>query len=81
MASLRVLNRSGDLKISWNPADVARGDPEALAAVREAERIFAHERAQGSMAFRVRQGAPAERLTTLDPLAEETVMIPPMAGG
>jgi hypothetical protein len=81
MASLRVLNRNGDLKITWNPADLARGDSEALAAIREAERIFAQERARGAMAFRVHHGATAERLDALDPFAEETVVIPPMVGG
>ena len=81
MATLRVLNRSGDRRVSWSTADLLHGDPEAQAAVREAERIFTHERERGAVAFRVRPGAPAERLEALDPLADETVLIPPMVGG
>jgi hypothetical protein len=81
MATLRVLNGSGDRRISWSANDLAKGDPEAQAAVREAERIFARERSLGGAAFRVRPGAPAERVDTFDPLAEDTVLIPPMVGG
>jgi hypothetical protein len=81
MATLRVLNGSGDRRITWNTEGFANNDPEALAAVREAERIFAHERARGALAFRVRPGGIAERLQGFDPLAEETLMIPAMVGG
>jgi hypothetical protein len=81
MARLRVLNGKGDQSISWDPADVERGDPEALAAVQEAERIFAHERARGAVAFRAQPGAPAQQVETLDYYADETLLIPPMVGG
>jgi hypothetical protein len=81
MATLRVLNGGGDRRITWSTEALARGDAEAQAAVREAERIFAHERARGAVAFRVLPGAPAERLEALDPQAEDTVLIPPMVGG
>jgi transcription elongation GreA/GreB family factor len=81
MPTLRVLNRHGDDRISWSAERLAQGDPEAEAAVREAERLFARERSRGAVAFRIRQGAVAERLETLDPLADETVLIPPMVGG
>ena len=81
MATLRILNRSGDRRISWSTADLLHGDAEAQAAVREAERIFMRERARGAVAFRVHPGALAERLETLDPMADETVLIPPMVGG
>ena len=81
MASLRVLNSSGDRQISWSTVDLARGDPEAMAAVREAERIFAHERQRGSVAFQVEPGAPGRRVDVFDPSADETLMLPPMVGG
>jgi hypothetical protein len=81
MAMLRVLNGSGDRRISWSAKSLAEGDAEAQAAVREAERIFARERERGGVAFRVRPGAPAERIDAFDPLAEDTVLIPPMVGG
>jgi hypothetical protein len=81
MPTLRVLNQSGDNRVTWSADGFARGDPEAQAAVREAERIFARERARGAIAFRLRPGALAERLDSLDPQAEDTVLIPPMMGG
>jgi len=81
MATLRVLNRSGDRRVTWSPERLVQGDPEAEAVVREAERIFARERERGAVAFRVRPGAPAERLDALDPFAEDTILIPHMVGG
>jgi hypothetical protein len=82
MASLRVMNGSGDQQVSWSTTELANGDPEAQAAVREAERIFERERARGAVAFRVGPGAPAEKLEVLNPLAEEeVVLIPQVVGG
>ena len=81
MSTLHVLNRQGDEHISWNAQALEQGDPEALAAVREAERIFAQERRRGAVAFRVVPGAAAERIEALDPQAEEIIMLPPIAGG
>jgi hypothetical protein len=81
MPTLRVLTASGDRSIAWSTDQLEHGDPEAQAAVREAERLFAHERERGATALRVRAGLPAERLDAFDPLAEETVVIPPMVGG
>ena len=57
------------------------GDAEANAAIREAERIFAHERARGATAFRVEEGKPVERLERFDPQASQIVMVPRVAGG
>jgi len=81
MGTLRILNGSGDQRISWSAAGLVEGDAEAQAAVREAEQIFARERERGGVAFRVQPGAPAERIDTFDPLAENTMLIPPMVGG
>jgi hypothetical protein len=81
MARLRILNGTGDKSISWNPVELERGDAEAQAAVREAERIFHDARAQGAVAFRAQPGLPAERIDTFDYNAEETLLIPPMVGG
>jgi hypothetical protein len=82
MATLRVLNGSGDRQIRWSTQGLADGDAEALAAVREAEQIFARERERGGAAFRVRPGVAAERVHAFDPFAEEdTLLIPPMVGG
>ena len=81
MATLRVLNGHGDTRVTWNVDALTQGDPEGEAAVKEAERIFAAERARGAVAFRIRPGAPAERVTEFDPLVEDTILIPPMVGG
>ena len=82
MASLRILNASGDTRLSWDETAYAAGDPDALAAVREAERVFEEARAAGGEAFRVEAGAPAERVTRLSPaLSEDVLIIPRMVGG
>jgi hypothetical protein len=81
MSTLRVLSRHGDDGYRWDPRRVAFGDPEALAAVREAERIFAEARARGGSAFRIEHGRPATRLETFDPQAEEIVLMPRVIGG
>ena len=82
MASLSILNASGDTTVTWDEHAFAQGDPTAQAAVAEAERLFAEARAAGSEAFRVQSGALAERLTTLDPrVAADVVIVPRMVGG
>jgi hypothetical protein len=81
MPTLRVLSVRGDDGVSWSAEALERGDAEAEAAVREAERIFAREVGRGATAFRVRPGAPAERVEELDPRAGDVVLIPPLVGG
>lgn len=81
MNTLRVLSRQGDERRMWDPCLVRNGDREALAAVREAERIFAQEWARGSTAFLVRQGQPPVRIETFDPQAEQIVVVPRTIGG
>lgn len=81
MARLRVMSWRGDSTYEWDPQRVATGDPEAEAAIREAERIFRDERARGAVAFRVLPGEQGERIEQFDPNAEQIVMIPRIAGG
>ena len=81
MATLRVLSARGDTAIEWDQQKAEAGDPEALAALREAERIFAEQRARGATAFGVEAGRPAERLERFDPRAEQVVVVPRVAGG
>jgi len=78
---LRVISKRGDDRVHWAEQDALAGDAEALAAIREAERIFAHERARGATAFRVEPGKPVERLEQFDPQASEIIMVPKVAGG
>jgi hypothetical protein len=81
MGVLRVLSRSGDDRYTWTRASATIATDESDAAVREAERIFAEQRARGATAVRKAPGKPAERIDTFDPEAEEIVMIPRVIGG
>ena len=81
MATLRVLSALGDTAVEWDQQKAEAGDPEALAALREAERIFAEQRAGGATAVRVEAGRPAERLDRFDPAAEQVVIVPRVVGG
>ncbi len=62
MGMLRIISHRGDDRLLWNEQDARAGDAEAMAALREVERIFAQERARGATAFRVEAGKPVERL-------------------
>lgn len=81
MGVLRVLSHHGDDRVTWDRAAVKAGDVEAIAAVREAERIFAEQRARGATAVRAQPHGPAQRIDTFDPEAEQIVMIPRVVGG
>ena len=81
MSVLRILSHLGDSAISWDAERAAAGEADSLAAVAEAERIFAEERARGATAFRTLPGRPAERLDRFDPTAPEIIMVPRIAGG
>jgi hypothetical protein len=81
MANLRILSAAGDSLVEWDTTRAREGDPDALAAVREAERIFNEQRARGATAFVVARDQPARRLDQFDPAAEQVVMVPRVAGG
>src|SRR5215467_9612063 len=78
---LRVMSRRGDDRVTWDEQSVLAGDPEATAAVREAERIFEQERAKGATAFRIDPGKPAQRIVEFDQTAEQIVLVPRVVGG
>jgi hypothetical protein len=81
MGVLRVISKHGDDCVQWNELDVQAGDAEAMAAIREAERLFAQERARGATAFRVAPGKPTERIEQFDPQAEQIFLVPRVIGG
>ena len=56
-------------------------DPKALAAVREAERIFGEQHRARATTFRVESGRVLVRIDTFDPAAEQIVMVPRLVGG
>jgi len=75
------MSRRGDDRVTWDEQKARADDSEAIAAVREAERIFAQERAKGATAFRVEPGKPTHRIEQFDPTAEQIVMVPRVVGG
>ena len=80
MGMLRIMSRKGDERIVWDNK-ASTNDLEALAAIREAERIFNEERARGATAFKVDSGKLVERIETFDHTAEQIVMVPRVVGG
>lgn len=81
MGTLRVMSRNGDERVQWDAAHLRGGDQEAEAAVREAERIFAEQRARGATAFKVVPGQSPIRIDKFDPEAEQIMMVPRVTGG
>ena len=81
MGMLRVISKRGDNRLRWNEQDALAGDAEAMAAIQEAERIFARERARGATAFRVAPGKPVERIEQFDAQASQIIMVPRVVGG
>ncbi|WP_246035526.1 hypothetical protein [Dictyobacter kobayashii] len=78
---LRVMSRRGDDRLTWDEQKIQTGDPEAVAAVKEAERIFEQEKAKGATAFRVTDGNPVQRIDKFDATAEQIVLVPRVVGG
>jgi hypothetical protein len=78
---LRVMSRRGDDRIIWDSRKAEANDPEALAAIREAERIFNEEQVRGSTTFKVETGKGAERIEKFDRTAEQIVIVPRVVGG
>lgn len=81
MGMLRVMSHRGDDRIEWDLTKVEMIDAEAVAAVREAERIFDEQRARGATAFKVTEGKPVERIESFDRTAEQIVIVPRVVGG
>src|SRR3989440_12779725 len=78
---LRVMSRRGDDRVTWDEQKVLAGDPEATAAVREAERIFSQERTKGATAFLVEAGKRTHSNEQSDSPAEQIVLVPRVVGG
>jgi len=81
MGVLQVLSKRGDDRLTWDEQKFQMHDPEAIAAVREAERIFAEARARGATAFRVEPGKPTQRIDQFDPMAQQILIVPRVVGG
>jgi len=81
MGMLRVISKHGDDRVQRNEQEAQAGDAEAMAAIREAEHIFARERTRGATAFRVEAGKPTERIEQFDPQAEQIILVLRVVGG
>ena len=81
VSMLRVMSRRGDDRITWDSQKVNANDSEAVAAIREAERIFNEERKKGATAFKVGSDQPVERIEKFDGTAEQIILIPHVVGG
>ncbi len=81
MGKLRVTSFLGDKTLAWDQNRAEAGDLEALAAVREAERIFDEQRRKGAVAFRVAPDTTARRMDRFDPEADQIVTVPRVVGG
>lgn len=81
MGMLRVLSRRGDDRVVWDLEQAEVGELDAIAAVEEAERIFAAERERGATAFKVEPGKAPIRIDVFDKTSEQIVMVPRVVGG
>ncbi len=75
------MSSGGDRTVTWDWKQAETGDPEAEAAVREAERLFEEQRRQGATAFRTSRDALTQRLERFDPEADQIVVVPRVVGG
>ena len=81
MGMLRVMSRRGDDRVVWDLEQAELGELDAVAAVEEAERIFAAERERGATAFKVEAGKSPVRIDVFDKTSEQIVMVPRVVGG
>lgn len=81
MSVLHVLSRQGDVRVEWDPKKAEIGDPEALAAIAEAERILEEARRTGATAFTVRPDGQTQVMEGFDRTAEKVVVVPRIVGG
>lgn len=81
MGMLRLMSHRGDDPITWDYQRVITNDPDAVAAIEEAERIFEKTRQEGATAFKVESGSTVERINKFDRTAEQIIIVPRVIGG
>ncbi|MBI4058626.1 hypothetical protein HY404_00080 [Candidatus Microgenomates bacterium] len=83
MGKLVILNGQGHAEVEWDSHKAATGDPEAQAAVREAERVIEEYIKKGAAVFAVMPGTEqGERIYKFNPEEKrEIVIVPQMQGG
>lgn len=74
MGEMRVMGKSGDTRLMWDPAIKEEVDA--------AKRMFDDLRKKGFLAFHVaKKGDKGEQITTFDPKATKLIMAAQMQGG
>ncbi len=81
MGMMRRLSQRGDDVVKWDTKRAELGEADAIAAVREAERIFAEARRQGATAYAVTRGQAPTLIEQFDPQIDEIVLAPRVIGG
>ena len=81
MGMLRLMSRRGDDRITWDYQRVIANDPDAMAAIEEAERIFEKARQEGATAFKAESSSTVERIDKFDRTAEQIIIVPRVIGG
>ena len=80
VGALKVMSASGHRTVTWKNRKAEAGDPEAQAAVSEAERIFDEQKKRGATAFdtTTRESRVLDRF---DPQVERITVVPRLTGG
>lgn len=74
MGKLNILDKTGDIKLEWNP--------EVEEEVEAAKKTFDDYKKMGFKAFRqYDEGKRGEELKNFDQYAEKILFIPPLKGG
>ena len=81
MGVLHMLSKQGDVRVEWDAEKEDIGDPEALAAIAEAERILAEARREVATAFAVREDGQTQVMEEFDRTAKKVVVVPRIVGG
>ena len=81
MGMLRRLSQRGDDVVRWDVKRAELGEADAVAAVAEAERIFAEARQRGATAYAVGLGQTPTLIEQFDPQLDEIVLAPRVVGG
>jgi len=75
------MSKRGDDQVIWDSQKAALGDPSAIAAVKEAQRIFDQQKALGATAFKSETGLPTQRIESFDATAQQIILVPRVVGG
>ena len=73
MSELRIIGAKGDMKVEWNPDEVAE--------VEVARKVFEENTKKGFKAFSIKCGQQGKEMRKFNRYAQKILLIPPIAGG